>query len=89
MIMMQGDIGLRIEKIRERIARAAERAGRDANQVTVLGACKQVERERILQAIALGIGHVGENQVQEAEAKFKGLERPDHLVSLGRFCGSG
>jgi hypothetical protein len=50
--------------------------------VTVLGACKQVERERILQAVALGIGHVGENQVQEAEAKFEGMERPDQLVSL-------
>ena len=80
--MMQDEIGFRVEKIRERIARAAERAGRDASQITVLGACKQVERGRILQAIALGIGHVGENQVQEAEAKFKGLERPDQLASL-------
>ena len=80
--MMQDEIGFRVEKIRERIARAAERVGRDASQITVLGACKQVERGRILQAIALGIGHVGENQVQEAEAKFKGLERPDHLTSL-------
>lgn len=80
--MTQDDIRIRIEGIRERIVRAAERSGRDADQVTVLGACKQVERGRILQAIALGIDHVGENQVQEAEAKFKGLERPDQLVSL-------
>ena len=80
--MTQDDIGFRIEEIRERIARAAERSGRDADQITVLGACKQVERERILQAIALGIDHVGENQVQEAEAKFKGLERPDRLAGL-------
>ena len=80
--MTQDDIGFRIEKIRERIARAAERTGRDATQVTVLGACKQVQRERVLQAIALGIDHVGENQVQEAEAKFKGRERPDQLDSL-------
>lgn len=80
--MTQNDIRVHIEVIRQRIARAAERAGRDANQVTVLGASKQVEPERVLQAIALGIGHVGENQVQEAEAKFKGLELPGQLVSL-------
>ncbi|MDA0988322.1 MAG: YggS family pyridoxal phosphate-dependent enzyme [Chloroflexi bacterium] len=80
--MTQVDIGFRIEEIHKKIARAAERAGRDPAQVTVLGACKQVERERVLQAIALGIGHVGENWIQEAEAKFKGPDRPDRLVSL-------
>jgi pyridoxal phosphate enzyme (YggS family) len=80
--MTQDSIRARIEVIRERVARAAGRAGRDPGQVTVLGACKQVDTERILQAIVLGIGHVGENQVQEAEAKFKESERPDQLVSL-------
>lgn len=80
--MTQDDIRVRIEAVRERVARAAGRAGRDASQVTILGASKQVERERVLQAIALGISHVGENQVQEAEAKFKSLERPGRLVSL-------
>ena len=80
--MTQDSISAHIQLIRERIARAAERVGRDASQVTVLGACKQVETERVLQAIALGISHVGENQVQEAEAKFKDLERPAQLVSL-------
>jgi pyridoxal phosphate enzyme (YggS family) len=80
--MAKEDISGRIDGIYERIARAAQRSGRDASLVTVLGACKQVERERILQAIALGIGHVGENWIQEAETKFKGLKRPDELVSL-------
>ncbi|MBI4282149.1 MAG: YggS family pyridoxal phosphate-dependent enzyme [Chloroflexi bacterium] len=80
--MTQNDIRVHIEAVRERIARAAQQAGRDATQVTVLGASKQVSRERVLQAIALGITHVGENQVQEAEAKFKDQERPGQLVSL-------
>ena len=80
--MTQDSIRAHIEMIRSRISEAAERAGRDANQVTLLGACKQVETERVLEAIALGIGHVGENQVQEAEAKFKSLERPDQLISI-------
>ena len=80
--MTQDSISAHIEVIRERIATAAERAGRDASEVTVLGASKQVEMGRILEAIASGISHVGENQVQDAEAKFESLERPDQLVSL-------
>ena len=80
--MIQDNIRAHIEMIRSRISKAAERAGRDANQVTLLGACKQVETKRVLHAIALGIGHVGENQVQEAEAKFKDLERPAQLISI-------
>ena len=86
MSMAKEEIRARILAVSERIARAAERAGRDASQVTLLGACKQVDRERVLQAIDLGIAHVGENQVQEAEAKFKGLERPDRLAGL-HFIG--
>lgn len=80
--MTQTDLLKRIEKTRERVVSAAQRSGRDASAITILGACKQVERDRVMQAIALGINHVGENQVQEAEAKFKGLERPSQLTAL-------
>jgi pyridoxal phosphate enzyme (YggS family) len=82
MVMTQDDIGFRIEEIHKTIARAAERVGSDPAQVIVLGACKQVEIERVLQAVDLGIGHVGENWIQEAEAKFKSLDRSDRLVNL-------
>jgi len=80
--MTQTDLLNRIGKVRERIVRAAQRSGRDESEITILGACKQVERDRVMQAIALGINHVGENQVQEAEAKFKELERPPQLTAL-------
>lgn len=72
----------RVRAVRERLTRAAERAGRDPADVTLLGACKTVERDRVVQAVELGISHLGENFVQEAEAKFGGSERPESLAGL-------
>ena len=71
--MAQDDIAVRLEQVRERIAKAAQRAGRNPQEIAILGACKQVPAERVLRAIELGVTHVGENRVQEAEAKFKEL----------------
>ncbi|MDE2860052.1 MAG: YggS family pyridoxal phosphate-dependent enzyme [Chloroflexota bacterium] len=76
------DIRERIRSLRERVARAAERAGRDPAAVTLLGACKTVDRDRVLQAVEFGVDHLGENFVQEAEAKFGGMERPAALPGL-------
>ena len=76
--MEQDDIRLRLETIHQRIAEAAHRAGRDPSEVKLLGASKQVEPERVLKAIELGVKDIGENRVQEAEAKF------NHLASLRR-----
>ena len=64
------------------LARAAESAGRNPADVTLLGACKTVDRDRVLQAVDFGIDYLGENFVQEAEEKFGGSERPEGLVSL-------
>jgi hypothetical protein len=69
--MAQDEIQVRLERVRERIALAAQRAGRHPHSVTLLGAAKQVEPERILRAIRLGLHHLGENRVQEAESKFE------------------
>lgn len=76
------DIRERIRSLRDRVARAAERAGRDPADVTLLGACKTVDRDRVMRAVECGVDHLGENFVQEAEAKFGGMERPVALASL-------
>ena len=68
--MTQASAQINIEPVLQRVAQAAERAGRDPSEITIMGASKQVDPERILQVIAQGISHVGENQVQEAEGKF-------------------
>jgi PLP dependent protein len=68
--------------VRERVARAAERAGRRPDDVLLIGVSKVVEVERIRAALAAGLGALGENRVQEAKAKVAELGHPVpwHLI---------
>jgi pyridoxal phosphate enzyme (YggS family) len=70
------DIAANVEVVRERIARAVERSGRQASEVTLIAVTKTVPVERIEQAIAAGMTHFGENRVQEAEAKYALVDEP-------------
>jgi pyridoxal phosphate enzyme (YggS family) len=76
------DIHANLERVRERIARAAERAGRRPQDVLLIGVSKTVDVDRIRAAIAAGIPALGENRVQEAAAKVEALGRPVpwHLI---------
>src|SRR2546430_6313302 len=79
---MQQDIRANLERVRERIARAAERSGRRTEDVLLVGVSKTVEVGRIRTALAAGLGALGENRVQEARGKVAELGRPVawHLV---------
>jgi pyridoxal phosphate enzyme (YggS family) len=55
--------------ILERIAGAATRSGRDASAVEVVAVTKTVAPDRIRDAIAAGFRSLGENRVQERQAK--------------------
>jgi len=76
------DIRGNLERVRERIARAAERAGRRADDVLLIGVSKAVDVERIRAAIGAGLTALGENRVQEARAKIDTVGRPVpwHLI---------
>jgi len=69
------------ERVFERIAAAARRAGRDPAAIQLVAITKTLSVERVRAAIAAGVDIVGENRVQEAADK-----RPDapgatwHLV---------
>jgi hypothetical protein len=63
------DIAANVAGVLERIARAAERSGRSAADVTLVAVGKLVEADRVRKAIAAGVTDVGENYVQEAAAK--------------------
>ena len=68
---MEGDpLPERLAEIRARIARAAARSGRPADPVRLIGASKTVEAARVAEAAVLGLSDLGENRVQEAEAKI-------------------
>lgn len=79
---MHDIIRANLERVRERIARAAERAGRRAEDVLLIGVSKTVEIARIREAVAAGVPALGENRVQEARPKIAELGRPVdwHLV---------
>jgi pyridoxal phosphate enzyme (YggS family) len=57
--------------VRERIADAAVRAGRDPAGVTLVAATKTVLPERVAEVIAAGVPDVGENRAQELLAKVE------------------
>jgi PLP dependent protein len=58
-----------VARVRERIAAAAGRAGRDPGQVTLVAVSKLFPTEAIRAVLAAGVGDVGENYAQDLEAK--------------------
>lgn len=80
---MDGELAARWEKVKERIAAAARRSGRDPAEVKVVAVTKTVPVETIRAAVALGLCDLGENRVQEALAKQAVLGREGlrwHLI---------
>jgi PLP dependent protein len=56
-------------QVREVIAEAAKRAGRSADEITLIGVSKTHPAEAIREAFDAGLRHFGENRVQEWEGK--------------------
>lgn len=56
--------------VQQRLARAAERAGRAPRDITLVAVSKTFPVETILAAHALGIRHFGENRIEEAATKI-------------------
>ncbi len=64
----------RLGEVRLRIARAAERAGRDAGEITLMAVTKTHGPEAVDLAAEAGLRHIGENRVQEAAKKQHGVK---------------
>jgi hypothetical protein len=58
-----------IARVREQIARAAERCGQRAEEITLVAVSKTFPAGAIRTAYEAGIRHFGENRLQEFEAK--------------------
>ncbi|MEP6703556.1 MAG: YggS family pyridoxal phosphate-dependent enzyme, partial [Acidobacteriota bacterium] len=72
---MPADIRQNLLDIKGRIASAAARAGRDAGDIKLVAVSKTHPPAALAEAIAAGAVVLGENKVQEAEAK---------IIELGR-----
>ncbi len=82
---MVTDIVANITKIRQRIAVACARCGRDPHSVKLMAVTKTVPGELILQAVDAGINLLGENYVQEAREKIDQLNGRAQLHLIGHL----
>jgi PLP dependent protein len=64
---------VRLNTVRQQISAAALQAGRDPHEIRLIGVTKTHPASTIADAITCGLGDVGENRVQEAEAKIHQL----------------
>jgi len=71
--MRLATVAERVANVRQRVERAAERAGRSPTEVTIVAVSKGFPPSAIEEAAAAGIAHLGENRVQEAAAKIPAL----------------
>jgi pyridoxal phosphate enzyme (YggS family) len=72
-----------LARVRVRMERAASRAGRRAEDITLIGVSKTHPAARIRELYEAGVRHFGENRVQEWESKHAGLSDLDatwHLI---------
>ncbi|GAC1451690.1 MAG: YggS family pyridoxal phosphate-dependent enzyme [Ktedonobacterales bacterium] len=70
------DLPARVRSVRARVAAAAQRAGRSADDVLIIAVTKTVDVELIRGVYELGLKTFGENRVQEARAKIGSLRLP-------------
>ncbi len=66
-----GLIAENVLAVRERIVRAAEKAGRGAGEIALVAATKTNSAERVHEAVLAGVDACGENRVQELLEKYE------------------
>lgn len=69
------DLAANLARVQAQIADAAVQAGRQPDEITLVGVSKTHSAEEIADAVRAGVRHVGENRVQEANEKFPTVRR--------------
>ena len=83
--MSESTLKDRIERVRQEIQEACERAGRSPKEVKLVAVSKRFPAERVEEAAHFGLNVFGENYVQEAVKKIdllrsKGISLEWHLI---------
>ncbi|MFQ5473097.1 MAG: YggS family pyridoxal phosphate-dependent enzyme [Dehalococcoidia bacterium] len=71
--MERQTVAERLEQVRKRMDAACERSGRSPKEITLIAVTKGFPPDVVREAVAASITDVGENRVQEAQAKRSGL----------------
>ena len=69
-------IAINLSTVMQRISTAAQACGRDPQSVQLVAAAKNQPALLVREALDAGVGIVGENYIQEAQAKFEILSDP-------------
>ncbi len=76
-----GEIQQNIAEIQQRINSAAQKSGRNQEDILLLAVSKTIDAERIQEAVDCGLTELGENKVQEILEKYEKLKNVSwHLI---------
>jgi PLP dependent protein len=81
--ILVSNIATNADHVRTLVSQAAKRSGRAPEAVTVIAVTKTRSVEEVREIVAAGMLHLGENRVQELEAKVADLNVPSvtwHLI---------
>lgn len=82
---MERTVKANVERIRDNIAGAALRVGRQASEIRLMAVAKTVDENRIMDAIEAGVDIIGENYVQEAKRKIEKVGKPIEWHMIGHL----
>jgi len=83
--MTDEEIRNKIQDVRERIAAAVARSGRQLSEIRLMAVTKTVEEGRIRQALEAGIDLCGENYIQESRIKVESIGHPPQWHMIGHL----
>lgn len=63
-----------LDSVRERIASAAQRVGRDPREIKLVAVIKNVPIEKAFEALEAGVTDLGESRIQEAEERYSAIK---------------
>ncbi len=81
--MRESTIGQAISEVKDNIRRACERAGRNADEVTLIAVSKTMPVSDLREAMAAGMIEFGENRPQELRDKQAEITEPLHWHMIG------
>lgn len=82
---LRAQIVQNIASVREKIAAAAARAGRDEREITLIAVTKMVDAQTASYAVEAGVQDVGENRVQEYRDKREKLDSQINVHFIGQL----
>lgn len=84
---MSVDIAARVATLHETINAACDRAGRDPAGITIVAISKKHPQAAILEAMAAGIRHFGENRLNEAQVKIPAIAHQTDTPPVWHMVG--